>query len=190
MPGSPRAPRAARLSGQGVRESAQDQPPSSPPSIRYCARRVLRVSLTSTLGAFGCRRYDGAQLPGCCLGRGDAAGTGAGPVRGELSAARFALGVAGDAAGWSAPGSTRSLFPSWDLGALLVPSCPARGRDPLSCWACGAEASPAAGAEVGCFPPRPCWCAAVQAAAAALVRTAWCSGQVVAGVWSSSPQRA
>lgn len=115
------------------------------------------MSLASTLGTLGCRQCDRAQLPRCCPGMKEAVGTGAGPAQGEPSAARFALGVAGDAAGWAALGSRRSLFPPWELGALLAPSCPAQGRDPLSRWACGAEVSPAARAEVGCIHPRPGW---------------------------------
>lgn len=84
-------------------------------------------------------------------------GTGAGPAWGELSAARFVLGVAGGAAGWAALASRHPLFPSREPGALLAPSCPAQGRDPLSCQACRAAVSPAARAEVGCFHPWPCW---------------------------------
>lgn len=129
------------------------------------------------LGALGCHGCDRPQLPGCCPGMEDAVRTRAGPARGDLSAARFVLGVAGNAAGWASLESRRSLLSSWEMGALLAPSCPAQGRDLLSRWSCGAEVSPAARAEVGCFHPRPRWVSsAANSSSISLYRTALGAG--------------
>lgn len=161
-PGSPGERWGARLSGQGVREPAQHLAcgTSCPP--------LLRASGNVPGECYGCPSPPrwvllgtvGAKEPSC-LGAAREWRMLWGPELvlqwGELSAARFALGVAGDAAGWAALGSRHSLFPSWEPRALLAPSCPAQGRDPLSCRACGAEVSPAAWAEVCCFHAEPCW---------------------------------